>query len=99
MDSGGAWGLTPAYDMTFAKGQGWTRTHQMLLAGKAEGVTLDDLIGVAEAFGIRAADKLIQHQLSVVDRWADVARRYGVDEDTIDQVQTELDARRRQLLV
>jgi len=29
MDPTGAWSLTPAYDVTFAPGGGWTASHQM----------------------------------------------------------------------
>jgi serine/threonine-protein kinase HipA len=41
----GSWTLAPAYDLTFAKGGGWTSTHQMRVADKRSGITSKDLIG------------------------------------------------------
>jgi len=29
LDESGNWTMSPAYDLTFAKGAGWTREHQM----------------------------------------------------------------------
>jgi serine/threonine-protein kinase HipA len=46
MTPAAGWTLAPAYDVTFAHGNVWTRTHQMTLAGKDDGFTPDDLLRV-----------------------------------------------------
>jgi serine/threonine-protein kinase HipA len=38
------WTLAPAYDVTYAAGNNWTRTHQMTLAGKDGEFTRADLL-------------------------------------------------------
>ncbi len=53
MDNTGKWHLAPAYDLTYAKGQGFTRTHQMTLAGKSDGFTRVDLLTLGAALGIK----------------------------------------------
>lgn len=49
MNKQGEWSLAPAYDMTFSyrKGSPWVSAHQMLINGKADNITLNDLLAVA----------------------------------------------------
>lgn len=93
MAADGAWSLTPAYDLTFAKGGGWTATHQMRVADRRAGITRRDLIGVAETFGIRNPAGIIGHVESVVSGWADYAEEAGVPDETVRLVGGELKAR------
>ena len=52
MTSEGKWHLSPAYDLTFAKGNAWTRTHQMTLNGKDDGFVRADLIDVGRTMDV-----------------------------------------------
>jgi serine/threonine-protein kinase HipA len=93
MHADGAWALTPAYDLTFSKGAGFTRAHQMRIQDKREGITRPDLIAVAEQFGIRAAGRVIERVRDAVARWPSFAERHGVPTDDARRVQHELSAR------
>ena len=93
MDATGTWSLTPAYDLTFAKGGGWTATHQMRIADKRAGITRRDLVSVAETFGIRNPAGLIAEVADAVSRWPEFARHSGVPRTTISDVAQELTRR------
>ncbi len=95
MDASGRWSLTPAYDLTFARGRGYTRSHQMRVRDKREGITYSDLVAVARAFGIRAPARIIERVQDAVSRWPDLAARYGVPDEDVLRVQGELDTRAR----
>ena len=86
MDATGAWSLTPAYDLTFAKGGGWTASHQMRVAGKRSGIERADLIGVAETFGIRNPSGIVDRIAEVFSRWPEYARETGVPEEAVRRI-------------
>ena len=73
MNKKGEWSLAPAYDMTFSyrKGSPWVSAHQMLINGKADEITLDDLLAVAEKAGIKQsnAKSCIEQVQNVVLDW------------------------------
>ena len=94
MDPSGAWSLTPAYDLTYAKGRGWTATHQMRVADKRRDITYDDLEGVGRAFGIRAPSRIMEEVREAVARWPEFAREQDVPVDVIRRIQKELEERR-----
>jgi serine/threonine-protein kinase HipA len=97
MDRFGEWSLTPAYDLTFAKGGGWTATHQMRIADRRAGITRADLIGVAETFGIRNPAGIIAQIADAVSRWPHHAAEQRVPAETIAVVRSELEARAREV--
>lgn len=93
MSPDGAWSLTPAYDLTFARGYGFTRSHQMRVRDRQEGITHGDLIAVADQFGIRGARRIIARVRDAVDRWPTFARRYEVPSEDVHRVRQELGTR------
>jgi len=97
MDPSGAWALTPAYDLTFAKGGGWTAHHQMRVADKRSGITRNDLIRVAETFGIRAPGTIIDRVREVVSQWPRYATEQGVPDDANRRITAELERRSAEL--
>jgi serine/threonine-protein kinase HipA len=97
MDRDGVWSLTPAYDLTFARGGGWTSTHQMRVADRRSGITRSDLTGVAERFGIRSPARIIDEIASAVAAWPRYARDQGVPEETVRELSAELGARAREV--
>lgn len=58
MNKKGIWSLSPAYDVTFSyrKDSIWVNAHQMLINGKSEGITQEDLLLVAVKAGVKKAD-------------------------------------------
>ena len=77
----GEWTIAPAFDTCFSHNPAagkWTRQHQMLVGGKAWGITDADLLALARAFDVRGADDLLARVAEAVTRWPEFARRAGV---------------------
>ncbi len=90
MDPSGTWSLSPAYDLTFARGRGYTRLHQMSLAGKREAFQADDLISLGSRFGIRNSGRdIVQEVAAAVAMWPVFARRAGVPSELVDAIAAE----------
>ena len=88
MDRGGQWSLAPAYDLTFARGKGYTRQHQMSLADKRDGFTGQDLIDFAAKFGIRNAGRSLLDRLAqALAHWPRHAAEAGLDSTQSRQIQ------------
>lgn len=79
MDEAGQWRLAPAYDLTYAKGAGYTRQHQMSLGGKRDGFTRKDLLDLGKSFGIKSdGKKIIEDIGAALKKWDALARKWGV---------------------
>ena len=75
-----AWELAPAYDVTHAynpKGE-WTNQHLTGVNGKFSGITRDDVLAVAERFGIGTAPKIINRVSEAIDGWTRCADQAGL---------------------
>lgn len=87
----GTWELAPAYDITFAhnpKGE-WTSQHLMSVNGKFKGFTREDLLAVADRFGIGEATHIIKATQSAIRAWPIFAKKAGVNKKTIDQIKSQ----------
>jgi serine/threonine-protein kinase HipA len=84
MDRSGRWSLAPAYDVTYAYNASgaWTSQHQMMIHGKRDGFTTDDLIEAAPSALVKPsrARDIIAEVCHAVSRWRDHAENVGVDE-------------------
>lgn len=80
MDQSGAWRLSPAYDITYSNGAGWTSKHQMTVNGKTLDIQLDDLVAVARFadIGTGKAKKMVKSVVKVVSNWPYYAERSGL---------------------
>ena len=81
MDETGQWHLAPAYDVCFSHNPApgkWTRQHQMLVGGKAWGVSAGDLLDLARAFDIRRPADLLEGIIDAIARWPYFADQAGV---------------------
>jgi serine/threonine-protein kinase HipA len=90
MGRDGGWRLTPAYDLTFAKGAGWTATHQMRVSDKLRDINRNDLLRVAATFGIKSPGHILDEIGAAVAAWPERAREVGVNEETIRMIEKEL---------
>ena len=87
MDGEGRWRLAPAYDLTFARGAGFTRTHQMSFNGKRDGFAPEDLIVVGRAFGLnRNGRHAIDAVSSALAHWPKLAAEAGVAKKKADEI-------------
>ncbi len=79
MDETGRWRLAPAFDMTFARGAGYTRQHQMSLGGKRDGFTSRNLIDLGKKFGIKHdGEPIIENIRAALKNWDHLAKEWGV---------------------
>ncbi len=97
MDAAGVWTLTPAYDITFARGEGWTASHQMRVNGRREDVGRDDLVAVADMVGIRAPGRVVDRVAEVLEGWPAYANARGVPQGTVAAIGDVLRDRARQV--
>lgn len=93
MDRSGVWSLTPAYDVTFAHGTGFTALHQMLVRDKAEGIREADLLAIADEFGVKQAKRTLERTRAALDDWERHASAYDVPPAAVGAVREELRAR------
>ena len=73
MDTDGVWKLSPAYDMSYAVGSGYTRQHQMSVNGKRLHISRNDMLAIAAEAGIKAAkaNEIIDQTLEVIGQFGE----------------------------
>ncbi len=90
MDKKGVWSLSPAYDITFSyrKDSIWVSAHQMLINGKSDNITKEDMLKVAEKAGIKKSDavKIIDQVKNSVSKWEAFAEKSGMSEYNIKRI-------------
>ena len=85
---GSPWELAPAYDITFAhnpKGE-WTNQHLMSVNGKFKGFTEDDMLRVADRFGIGTAKKVIADVQEAIAQWPDFAKQASLSQAATQEI-------------
>lgn len=94
MDKKGTWSLAPAYDMTFSfrKDSIWVSAHQMLINGKSDNITEDDMLKVAGKVGIKKSDavKLMDQVKTSVSKWEAFAVKAGMSEHNMKKIKDYL---------
>ena len=92
MDKRGVWRLSPAYDMTFSysKKSIWVNAHQMLINGKADGITEEDLLKTAKNAKINPskAKEYINQVKNAILKWDAFAKEAGVSEAKANQIKS-----------
>jgi serine/threonine-protein kinase HipA len=85
---GGRWQLAPAYDVTFAYNPNgeWTHQHLLSVNGKFDGVTQDDLLALADRFGVGPAAQILREVRYAVTKWPDFAAQAGVAHDDMQRI-------------
>lgn len=82
------WTLAPAYDVTHAhnpKGE-WTSQHLMSVNGRFADITRQDLLAVADRFGIGTAAKVLKQIGDVLMAWPDFAASANVSPKEWDRI-------------
>lgn len=89
----GEWKLAPAYDLTFARGSGFTREHQMRFRDKTTGFSRADLVAVGEDFRIRNPDRVVHDVHAALARLPEFALETRVDAETLRFIVLEINDR------
>lgn len=99
MDRDGTWRLSPAYDITYAYNSTgrWTGTHQMLVNGKADDFTVDDLVAVGTSARLKRGEpqRIIRQVADAVHDWPRYAAEAGVPAEVMTRIGN---AHRRELM-
>ncbi len=95
MDEQGEWSLSPAYDITYANGNYYTKNHQMSIVGKVNNFTREDLITLGTNIGMKKskAEEIINHTAEVVTSFLQRAIDIKIRKDLIELVQKNVDKR------
>ncbi len=88
MDEKGNWRLSSAYDITYANGQGFTKNHQMSIAGKISGIALNDIYKLAEKTKLSKAkqNEIIEQVLDALSGFRDKSKRLEINPVLVDLV-------------
>jgi serine/threonine-protein kinase HipA len=88
MDNSGAWNLSPAYDITYAYGTGYTQVHQLSLKGKTTNFNREDLLQVAkeQSIDIKKAIECIEKTKEILSTFSTRAKRLGINSKMIERV-------------
>ncbi len=92
MDKTGEWKVSPAYDITYANGAGFTKNHQMTLQGKNNDFTKRDLLNIAIENDIneKKAEEIIGNTIEIAAKFYKLAKKYNLRNDLIALVQNDL---------
>ena len=79
MSREGCWRLAPAYDVTYAENEAWTRQHQVSVNGKFREITRDDLLQVGEMYDVpRDGREIVAEVAQVLSGWRGYAQEAAV---------------------
>jgi len=92
MDKNGIWTLSPAYDITYANGVGYTKNHQLSLLGKTNDFSRDDLLKIATMHSIKTKDanEIIDQIIDKFSEFHTRALELGMDKQFVDQIDSSL---------
>ncbi len=92
MDKNGIWNLSPAYDITYSNGAGYTKNHQLSLNGKTNEFTLKDILGLAKKHSIKenVAKENLEQIVEVFSGFKNRAGELDIRDTTIQRIVNEL---------
>jgi serine/threonine-protein kinase HipA len=84
----GRWQLAPAFDVTWAYGGQWSRTHQMTVRGKDDDFTREDLLAVGKEFDVPNGGASILEAIdAALHQWKSEAQAVDLDADWITRIE------------
>ena len=91
MDRNGKWSLSPAYDITYSKGE--IKSHTTTVGGKDLNITRADVLKIAKAQSIKPtiAAKIIDDCIEVSKTFKEKAIKIELDKDTIEDCKKDID--------
>ena len=93
MDEQGHWSLSPAYDMTYIFNTGGflpEMRHCLMIRGKYDGITLEDVMELAAENGIRRAESVVREVGKAILEFHALAEQNGVKGQWISAVENTL---------
>ncbi len=94
MDRSGRWELSPAFDLAYSYNPAgeWTSSHQMTVAGKRDGFTLEDLRQAGRVAMLKRgqAQRIVDEIRAIVADWPRYAAAAAVDERHVRRITPNL---------
>lgn len=92
MSKNGKWQISPAYDLcySYSPASKWTSVHQSSINGKFDDFTKEDLLTVANSFGIKKAKDIIEEVQTAVSKWNNIATELDIPIDKIQLINKNL---------
>ena len=93
MNRQGVWRLSPAYDMTYIFDTGGflpNKDHCLMVGGKLQDISRNDIIAFAGEMGIRAPESIIRKVAGAVVSFRSIATKNGVSAQWIGRVETTI---------
>jgi serine/threonine-protein kinase HipA len=90
MDRKGSWRLSPAYDMTYIFDTGGylpNKEHCLMIGGKLQDITHEDITAFAAECGIRQPESIIRKVAAAISSFHELALKNGVREEWIGRVE------------
>ena len=88
MDKQGEWRISPAYDITYANGKGYTKEHQLSLKGRTSQFERKMLLDFAQEQSIatKKSNEMIDETIEVLSGFSRMAKALDVDKQTIERI-------------
>ena len=93
MNRQGTWRLSPAYDMTYIFDNGGylpNKDHCLMICGKLQDISRQDIIAMAGEVGVRAPETIIRKVAAAVVQFRALATKHGVRAEWIGRVETTI---------
>lgn len=93
MDRKGTWRLSPAYDMTYIFDTGGflpNKEHCLMIGGKLQDISREDVLSFASECGIRMPDNIIRKVAAAVRHFRELAKKNDVKVEWIGRVETTI---------
>ena len=93
MDRQGTWRLSPAYDVTYIFDTGGylpNKEHCLMIGGKLQGITREDVVQFARDNGIRRPNAIIRNVAESLKQFRSIATKYEVSEQWLGRVEATI---------
>ena len=87
------WNLAPAYDLTYALNPLFTfktTSRALSINGKRIGITVKDLLVIADTFSIKNSKGIIKEMQSLIPKWNKLANELDIPENVISSIEKEI---------
>ncbi|HBL76302.1 MAG: phosphatidylinositol kinase [Bacteroidetes bacterium GWF2_42_66] len=88
MNSNGEWQFAPAYDLTFSSS--FYGFHSTMVAGESQSPGKKHLLKLANHFGLKDGEIIIDEVRSAIAEWSSIAKKYNISSETIKNIQLSL---------
>jgi len=88
MDKQGRWSLSPAYDITYANGAGYTKEHQLSLGGRTSEFDRKLLLKIADeqSISVKKAEQMIELCADMLSGFSKRAMELEISRETVERI-------------